>query len=270
MILDPKGLVLTWNQGAERIKGYRADEIVGNSFTCFYTQEDRDSGHPEAELKQAAEAGRFEEEGWRVRKDGTSFFASVVITALFDEQGQLTGFGKVTRDITTRREAEQEQAKRLTRVEAIARTDALTGLPNRRAWDEEVRREIARAARLEHSLAVALLDLDHFKLYNDERGHPAGDALLREAAQEWRLRLRVNDFIARYGGEEFAVALPECSAETATEVIERIRDGTPQGQTCSAGLVMWNRGEVAEAVVSRADAALYGAKQTGRNRTVIA
>ncbi len=108
LMLDPEGRVTTWNEGAERIKGYRADETIGEHFSKFYTPEAVAQGKPSQELKIAAEQGRFEEESWRVRKDGSRFWANVVITALRDKTGQLRGFGKVTQDITERRQAEKE------------------------------------------------------------------------------------------------------------------------------------------------------------------
>jgi PAS domain S-box-containing protein len=106
-MLDPTGHVVTWNLGAERIKGYKADEIIGRHFSSFYLAEDAASGICEAELLEAQQNGRIEAEGWRLRKDGSRFWASVVITALFDEDGELRGFAKVTRDITERKRAEQ-------------------------------------------------------------------------------------------------------------------------------------------------------------------
>jgi len=117
-LLDPDGYVRTWNPGAERFKGYAADEIIGKHFSRFYTEEDRAAGKPERELEIARREGRIEDEGWRVRKDGSRFWANVVITALRDEEtGELIGFAKVTRDLTGRREAE-ERARRLAREEA--------------------------------------------------------------------------------------------------------------------------------------------------------
>jgi PAS domain S-box-containing protein len=106
-LLDPEGNVVTWNAGAQRIKGYTADEIVGQHFSRFYTPEDLAAGKTRHELMIATRDGVYEEEGWRVRKDGSKLWASVVITALRDEQGRLRGFSKVTRDITTRRESER-------------------------------------------------------------------------------------------------------------------------------------------------------------------
>jgi PAS domain S-box-containing protein len=106
-MLDPEGRVASWNAGAERIKGYRAEEILGQHFSRFYSDEDRQRGKPAYELQVASAEGRFEDEGWRVRKDGSRFWASVVITAVRDEAGRLVGFAKVTRDLSERRQAEE-------------------------------------------------------------------------------------------------------------------------------------------------------------------
>jgi PAS domain S-box-containing protein len=106
-MLDPTGHVASWNQGAERIKGYKADEIIGRHFSCFYPQEDVQNGKPEYELKIAVAEGSYEEEGWRIRKDGSRFWANVVITALTDSAGTLRGFSKITRDITERKRAQE-------------------------------------------------------------------------------------------------------------------------------------------------------------------
>ncbi len=111
-MLDPQGRVLTWNVGAERIKGYKADEIIGQHFSKFYPQEAINRGWPAHELKAAQAEGRFEDEGWRVRKDGSQFWANVVITALRDHTGKLLGFSKITRDMTERKKSE-EDARRL-------------------------------------------------------------------------------------------------------------------------------------------------------------
>jgi PAS domain S-box-containing protein len=115
-VLDPQGHVETWNKGAQRIKGYATEEIVGRHFSVFYPPEDVASGKCEHELEEAGRGGRFEDEGWRVRKDGSRFWANVVITALRDKAGRLVGFAKVTRDLTERVQAEAERV-RLARAE---------------------------------------------------------------------------------------------------------------------------------------------------------
>ena len=123
-MLDPDGRVASWNEGARRIKGYEADEIIGRHFSVFYPEAARAVGFPDYELEVAREEGRFEDEGWRVRKDGTQFWANVVITALHADDGTLIGFAKVTRDLTERRLAQQrevEDARRLAEVEASNR-----------------------------------------------------------------------------------------------------------------------------------------------------
>ncbi len=119
-MLDPSGRVATWNEGAERIKGYRPNEIIGRSFSAFYLPEEIADGKPERELEIAKREGKYEEEGWRIRRDGTTLWASVLITALRDEAGVLIGFAKVTRDLTERRVAEQ-QALDQQRAEAANR-----------------------------------------------------------------------------------------------------------------------------------------------------
>ena len=108
LLLDRHGIVTTWNLGAERIKGYRAEEIIGQHFSRFYPSEAVSTGWPDHELEIATETGRFEDEGWRVRKDGSKFWASVVITSLKDDAGELRGFLKITRDLTDRRQAEEK------------------------------------------------------------------------------------------------------------------------------------------------------------------
>jgi PAS domain S-box-containing protein len=119
-MLDPSGHIATWNEGAQRINGYTADEIIGQHFSIFYPPEDIAAGKPPRELDIASKVGKYEEEGWRVRKDGTLFWASVVITALRNEGGRLVGFGKVTRDLTQRRAAE-EDARRVAAEQAARR-----------------------------------------------------------------------------------------------------------------------------------------------------
>ena len=116
-MLDTEGNVVTWNEGAKRINGYEPYEIVGQHFSRFYTEDAIEAGHPEHELEVARRDGRYEQEGWRVRKDGSRYIASVVITALHDEDGTLRGFGKVTRDITERKRTERDLATATAEVE---------------------------------------------------------------------------------------------------------------------------------------------------------
>jgi PAS domain S-box-containing protein len=148
-MLDADGRVASWNEGAQRIKGYAAEEILGQSFTRFYPQEALDARFPQYELEVAARDGRFEDEGWRVRKDGSRFWANVVITALRNADGRLIGFAKVTRDLTTRLQAE-EQARRLAaeeaaHAEAARRSAELARLNEQLATQEARFRTLANA-----------------------------------------------------------------------------------------------------------------------------
>ena len=120
-MLDGNGRVTTWNSGAERLKGYKADEIIGKDFSIFYTEEARQAGHPQRLLETALREGRYEEENWRVRKDGTQFWASVIITAIRNEAGTVIGFAKVTRDLTERRLAEEKREAERHEAERVLR-----------------------------------------------------------------------------------------------------------------------------------------------------
>jgi diguanylate cyclase (GGDEF)-like protein len=158
----------------------------------------------------------------------------------------------------------------LERMSRLAQQDGLTGIANRRTLDEAVPVEFARARRSNQPLTVVMLDFDHFKRYNDRRGHAAGDALLRAAAQAWSKQLRPTDLLARYGGEEFTLVLPACTEDQAAQLVDRLRPLMPDRQTFSAGIATWDGDETVNELVQRADRALLRAKKGGRNRTVVA
>jgi diguanylate cyclase (GGDEF)-like protein len=162
-----------------------------------------------------------------------------------------------------------EISRLVSRLEGLARTDPLTGAPNRRVWEEELPRELERARRMGTGVCVAMIDLDNFKSYNDSFGHQAGDLVLKEAASAWRAEVRSTDLLARYGGEEFVLLLPACALEDAIRIVERLRVVTPL-VTCSVGLACWDFQEAGDELVERADQALYAAKAEGRNRHVLA
>jgi diguanylate cyclase (GGDEF)-like protein len=159
-------------------------------------------------------------------------------------------------------------------IERLARVDALTGLANRRTLNEALQREIARVERQGGRLSAIIADLDHFKAVNDQYGHVTGDQVLARAAAVFGSQLRPYDLAARYGGEEFVLLLPGASTDDAIAIAERIRKeiatieipGCPRQITVSLGVASWMTGEAPEEFVARADAALYNAKSTGRNR----
>ena len=189
---------------------------------------------------------------------------------------------KLTNDLSVmireadRKNRELKEAKET--VERLARTDALTGLANRRTLHEDLQREIARAGRLNASLSVIIADLDHFKSINDRFGHILGDSVLVHAAAVFATQSRPYDLAARYGGEEFILLLPATTTEEAVAIAERIRKEVeglevpecPARLTLSLGVASWRTGEAPESFVSRADAALYHAKDAGRNRVEVA
>jgi diguanylate cyclase (GGDEF)-like protein/PAS domain S-box-containing protein len=246
----------------EETLGWTREELMSRPFKEFIHPDDLESTMVRALALDKSPGEVVDFENRYMAKDGS--WRWLLWRARSDDERKYA----VARDITDRKRLEQEREELLDRVEAIARTDQTTGLPNRRAWEEEVRRGIGRAQREGHPLVLGLVDLDHFKLYNDEHGHPAGDALLEEAATAWRLNLRTTDFIARYGGEEFGLLLPSCPPDEIMGLLDRFRAATPQDQTVSIGIADWDGSESPESFVARADAALYEAKQGGRDRVV--
>jgi diguanylate cyclase (GGDEF)-like protein len=158
----------------------------------------------------------------------------------------------------------------LDRLAYAAQTDELTGLPNRRAWDERAARELARASRSGNPICLALLDLDHFRAYNEAHGHAAGDALLKTCAARWWNAVRNVDLLARLGGEEFALLLPNCIAPDAVSALDRLRESTSDLRPVSVGIAQWDMQEALEDLMIRADIALYKAKRSGRDRVELA
>jgi diguanylate cyclase (GGDEF)-like protein/PAS domain S-box-containing protein len=256
------GYFVEVNGAWERL-GYTPEEMRAVPFVDLVHPEDRKRTEAEAaKLFEGVETVGFEN---RYRaKDGSWRWLRWSSILAPDEQ---LLYARAT-DVTELKRVESERENLLVEVEALARSDSLTGLPNRRALDEQLPREMARARRAESDLCLGIVDLDHFKAYNDTHGHLAGDEMLRRCAMAWDSELRGEDTIVRFGGEEFLVVLPDTSPEQATVILERLRAATPAGQTCSAGLACWDYAETAEDLVGRADSALYRAKAAGRDQVV--
>lgn len=171
--------------------------------------------------------------------------------------------------VVTRMAQPLKQAERHSlQVRELSRRDELTGLPNRRAWTDELPRVLEQARADGQPVSIAMLDLDRFKMFNDRHGHPAGDRLLKEAAAAWHGALRRTDILARYGGEEFIVLLPGADTSHAVAALERVRAVTPGGETFSAGVATWDGAETSEDLINRADTDLYAAKHAGRDRII--
>lgn len=200
-MLDPSGRVATWNLGAERLKGYRADEIIGKHFSIFHRQEDQARGWPEHELRVAAAEGRFEDESWRVRKDGSLFWANVIITALHDD-GRLCGFSKVTRDLTERKKSEEElrQARDLLEKRVQERTAELMRANTRLQSEIEERRHAELALRASEERYRSLLELLPVAVYTCEA--PSGTLLYynRLAAELWGREPQIGDTDEKFCG----------------------------------------------------------------------
>ena len=181
------------------------------------------------------------------------------------QSGQLEALA----DIAALAGSELERRDLVKRLAIDARTDALTGMANRRAWDDEMPSALRSAERLGHPLSVVLIDIDFFKSFNDRHGHPAGDAALREIGLRWRDLTRDIDLLARIGGEEFGLVLPGCDAREALGVADRLRADMPPSLTASAGVSAWTLPMTAEQVIAEADRALYRAKRGGRDRVCV-
>lgn len=155
-------------------------------------------------------------------------------------------------------------------LESLALTDSLTGLPNYRAWQDGLSREMSRAQRHGESLCLAMIDLDGLKSINDSGGHEAGSRAISEAGATWATQLRTTDWIARFGGDEFGVLLPNTGLDEGITVCDRLRAATGGWAPCSVGIAAWDGSESGDDLFRRADSALYAAKDAGRNRTVAA
>ncbi len=269
-MLDPEGRVASWNEGAERIKGYTAEEIIGEHCSRFYPEDESEQGGPERWLTAASVEGRAESEGWGVRKDGTRFWANVITTALRDKAGRLRGFSMVTRDVTERKLAER-------RLIHDALHDGLTGLPNRALFMDRLDHAVERARRhMDYAFAVLFLDLDRFKLVNDSLGHLAGDRLLIEVARRLKSCMRAGDTVARLGGDEFTILLDDTKdTGDALRMAERAQarlalpfdlDGHEVFVTASVGVALstmdYSR---PEDILRDANTAMHGAKSLGKS-----
>jgi diguanylate cyclase (GGDEF)-like protein/PAS domain S-box-containing protein len=260
---NAEGYFVELNSAWERNLGYSPEELRAVPFIEHVHPDDRERTEAEA-ADLFTGAGRVGFENRYLAKDGAVHWLHW--SATLDRDESLI-YARAT-DVTEFKRVAEERESLLAEVEAMATTDSLTGLPNRRVLDEQLPREFARTRRAGSSLCLAIIDIDCFKAFNDTNGHLAGDVLLRECAIAWDSALRSEDTIVRFGGEEFVVLLPDCSPREAGEVVERLRSVTPQGQTCSAGLACWDLSESAEDLIGRADAALYRAKEDGRDRLV--
>jgi diguanylate cyclase (GGDEF)-like protein/PAS domain S-box-containing protein len=267
------GLIEEWNQSVQRFGGWVSADIQGRNMSLFFPQDDPDRPSVELLLAEAARIGSAETEGWRVKRDGSRLWANSVITALPDAAGKVRGFVVVSRDITERKQLEDEMKHQAT-------VDPLTGAYNRRQGDIFLAVEFNRLTRYGRPFAVLIMDIDHFKAVNDRFGHPAGDSVLCAVVQTCRNNLRPTDLVVRWGGEEFLVILPETDTNAAMVAAERLRAAVEANEatlpggvnlhvTVSIGVALPSSDSSSE-LLSRSDVALYSAKTGGRNRVILA
>lgn len=268
MMIDPDGFIRSWNSGAELIFGRAAQQAIGRRVVDIFTPEDLALGEPLREFEQAKTLGRSEDDRWHLRADGSRFWASGVVTALRADDGSLRGFVKILRDETPQRLAQEQ-------TQFLANHDALTGLPNRVQFSNQLHNAIAASERSNVPFALLLLDLDRFKHVNDTFGHHAGDLLLKEVALRIVSSMRETDFVARLGGDEFVIVQRDVAQPEAAEGLARklvLELGRPYridsqeiagGASIGIGIYPGDARTSVE-LLKCADLALYRAKNTGR------
>lgn len=290
-VLDPECKVVIWNMACERLTGIPASEMIGTSdhWRGFYStqrpcladliihERTRDVNDLYVWNKNIEKVpnGLYAENWCVMPQLGTRRYLAIDAGPIYDETGRLISVVETLRDITLQKEAQSA-------LQDLAAKDGLTGIANRRSFDQALATEWQRAMRETHPLTLLMVDVDHFKQYNDTYGHQAGDECLKRIASAMaNTPLRAYDLVARYGGEEFAIILPEVTAAGAQAVAERIRAavehlGIPD-TTSKAGVVTISIGAATAnaligssptQLVAAADAALYQAKHAGRNRVV--
>jgi diguanylate cyclase (GGDEF)-like protein/PAS domain S-box-containing protein len=283
-VLDLDARVVLWNQACERLTGVPAAEVLGtrDHWRSFFDEErptlaDLVLENRSEDVRQLhprhAPPHHLTAETWcDMPRRGRRRFLAADASPLYDERGRMHAVVETLRDMTDEKLAQAA-------LEQLAARDGLTGLANRRCFDETLHAEWARALRQRQPLSLLMVDVDNFKAYNDANGHLGGDECLKRIAQAVASEMRANDLVARYGGEEFAVILPNQSLKGAATVAERIRMRVEQLQlphrlapgqrvtvSIGAATAIVSSENSASELVATADAALYRAKHMGRNR----
>jgi diguanylate cyclase (GGDEF)-like protein/PAS domain S-box-containing protein len=267
-----EGTITSWNRGAERLYGYSAEEAIGAHVSII--QPSDLAGDQDQMLRRVFGGQSLDHyETERIRKDGKRITVSLTISPVRDANGRILSAAVIARDMTERVRYEQ-------RLRHLADHDQLTGLVNRRRFDEELKRELARAGRYGTRGALLNFDIDNFKAINDAAGHAAGDAVLQEVASVLRSRFRATDVVARLGGDEFCVLLTDVSEDEARAAAENLLlairaapaafGGKPLRITASIGVTSFESDDsTASELFVNADLAMYAAKAEGRDRVVV-
>jgi diguanylate cyclase (GGDEF)-like protein/PAS domain S-box-containing protein len=288
-VLDTSSRVIIWNRACERLTGVMAAEVIGSRdhWRSFFEEQrptladllmqERigDTCEVHHLHPRQGQPNHLSAEGWcDMPRMGRRRYLASDASPIFDERGKLSAVVQTLRDMTDEKLAQIA-------LEQLATRDGLTGLANRRCFDETLHAEWARALRQRQPLSLLMVDVDNFKAYNDAHGHLGGDECLKRIATAVASEMRANDLVARYGGEEFSVVLAETDSDGARQIAEQIRqqveqlplvgaDGAPM--TASIGIATWTAdSELSlEQLLFSADKALYQAKEGGRNRVVCA
>ena len=291
VMVDRRFTIVLWNRFMELNSNVRAEELLGKDIFEAFPELNRD--WLEKKVKSCMILKTPSYSSWRQRPYLLRFKAAattvgnpeymyqdVSIFPVRDGDGVVQGACLAIHDMTELAESTRllEQAvDQAVVLEESNQRDSLTGLYNRRFFDEQITQEILRARRYGWPLALAMIDIDHFKKVNDQLGHPVGDAVLRGLARHIQGMLRASDTLCRYGGEEFALVLPHIGAENSRFLLDRLRksieelvvemgDGARVMVTVSVGIAQLEAGLVPGEMMRRADEALYESKLTGRNR----
>lgn len=294
VMVDRRFTILLWNRFMELNSNVRAEEVLGKNIFEAFPELNRD--WLEKKIKSCMILKTPSYSSWRQRPyllrfkasstvagDAEFMYQDVSIFPIRDGEGAVQGACIALHDMTELAESARllEQAvDQAVVLEESNQRDGLTGLYNRRFFDEQITQEILRARRYGWPLVLAMIDADHFKKINDQLGHAVGDAVLRGLAQKMQAMLRATDTLCRFGGEEFALVLPHITLENARYLLERLRkaieemvvemdDGAKVRITVSIGFVQLENGLTPGDMMHRADEALYESKQGGRNRVSV-
>jgi diguanylate cyclase (GGDEF)-like protein/PAS domain S-box-containing protein len=266
---DPSGNIAIWNKGAEQIFGYTKEEVQGKHIALLFTPSDIVENEQNRELKVARDTGRSSDLRWHLRKDGSLFWADGVMTQIKNAEGEITGFLKILRDETERKNYEAKLFE-------LARIDLLTQVGSRSAFQERLVEMSATALRNSELLILHLLDLDNFKQVNDRWGHPVGDILLKQVAERMRSVIRDTDYIARLGGDEFVILQantrhPEAGGALSEKLVDILSKPFDIGEKeiitgVSIGIAIFPQDATEpEQLLRKADLALYKIKNSSRN-----
>lgn len=272
--VDALGRIDSWSASAARVHQWSANDAIGQPLTICAPDTPGAESHVQQTLSLAARNGWCEEEGYRVRRDASTFWASSIVTALKGQDGAATGYVVITHDLSERKKLEQSLTE-----EQASSTDYLTGVSTRRGFFDVASAEIARARRYGHPLSMLLVDPDNLRQLNDTYGTDFGDECLRALAWVCRQESRTTDVVGRVGGEEFAVLLPSTELSGGLVLAERIRErmarhvfpGDTRDVTCTVCVGVVELSDDAPSVdgmLTLGDTAVQRAKQAGRNLVV--